>query len=524
MKTLGIHWGHDSAFCLMEDGKILAHIEVERISRIKKHPIKTLKDFDKYINIFLEKTNTRWTEVDAVLLCKIHNQDNYPRFILDSIPKDIEIIFYDHHDSHAAIGYYLSPYDESLILTVDGGGNDCGLAMYYGEGKEISTLKKVGDGAIGQVWTATKRYFSKTKNGPMGTEGVLMGASPYGEVDQALVDWFYENMTTGSEMYVNFPKQLKSKFTGGLFKKPYLDPNSEKDYFNVCRSIQTATERLFCDLFEEIKSFGHNTDNIILSGGVMLNCVALGKIVKKYFDNVYTPFSVDDAGLAIGNCLLHWHQTLGHERIPLKFNHTPYLGFEYQKEDIDSVINSSEDIIIEEADINEVARLISEGNIISLYQGRSESGKRALGNRSIIADPRSSDMKRVINEKVKMRHWYRPFAPAVLKEMSHEIFDTELDSPYMSYAVPVKQEWKDKLGAVTHIDGSARFQTVERDFNQLYYDLINAFYIKTGVPVLLNTSFNESEPIVDSPKHALECFMRTNIDYLFMDGKLISKK
>lgn len=526
MRILGIHWGHDSSLCLLNDGRIEAHLELERVSRVKKHSIKLRQDLEKYLMLFFDRLGLGWDDVDSIALINTHDNTRYPDYVLSHLPPDKTVAYYDHHDCHAASAFYLSPYDKALILTVDGGGNDGGACMYRGHGSQIDTLDKRGDGSIGQVWSTTRAFFSETVNGPIGTEGVLMGASPYGELDDDLAAWFTHHLLHGEKVYSIFPKQLKKRF-GRRWWRPRrrVNPNNEADYFRVCRSLQHATEGVLGGLFDEIKAFGGpGSDRLVLSGGVMLNCVAIGKLAARWEGEVFVAPSIDDAGLSIGACLLHWHRTRGKMRTPPSEYHLPYLGFDYSDAEVRAAIANTSGVTADPATVDDVARLVADGRIVALYHGRSESGKRALGNRSIVADPRHESMKDQINRKVKMRHWYRPFAPAVLADRADKIFEMVMDSPYMSVAVPVRDAWRDKLQAVRHIDGTARVQTVQPTFNRFFYDLIHAFGERTGVPVLLNTSFNESEPIVDSPADAIACFLRTDIDYLYLEGTLIAKK
>tara|TARA_Y100000004_G_C8897238_1_gene404725 strand:- start:422 stop:1198 length:777 start_codon:yes stop_codon:yes gene_type:complete len=236
-----------------------------------------------------------------------------------------------------------------------------------------------------------------------------------------------------------------------------------------------------------------------------------------------------DAGLAIGAAQYVWHQTLNNPRIKWEDNNTPYLGKIYDKTEVKLAINNFlNKIDYKEISDDEVVDLLSnnEGNVISVYGGGSESGRRALGNRSILADPRNPKMKDIINEKVKHRQWYRPFAPSILKEDTSDWFERDVNSPYMTAVIKFKEEVRDKVPAVCHFDGSARLQTVTEKDNRWYYNFIKKFKDKTNVPIVLNTSFNDREPIVETPTHAINCFLGTNIDYLYFRdfGIILTKK
>jgi carbamoyltransferase len=354
-----------------------------------------------------------------------------------------------------------------------------------------------------------------------------MGAAAYGELNKKLKDFFCQRIKALQPIYrrgisdaIIGKDKLRLKLVPSDFSK-----KNEKDYFSYCCALQKATETAFEDYFKELLSI-KDSKNVCLAGGTVLNCIGIGKIFKEYPDlDFYFCPAVNDGGLTIGTCLWAYYQVLGKERIPKKECQTPYLGFARESYDYEKLFKKFDNINIrKKVSISEIADLITDGNIISLFNGRSESGRRALGNRSIVCDPRDKDMKQKINKKVKHRHWYRPFAPSVLREKVKDVFESDVESPYMSLAIPIKKEWRKKIPAVNHIDGTSRLQTVTKDLNPLYYDLINEFYFKTQVPLVLNTSFNDNEPIVETPEDALKCFLGTEIDYLYMEGCLISKK
>ena len=259
-----------------------------------------------------------------------------------------------------------------------------------------------------------------------------------------------------------------------------------------------------------------------------LNCVGITKLYDWFnFDNIYTPPVPYDAGLPIGAAQYIYHNELGHDRVKWSDNSPTYLGETYDEKLVKSELDKvSDKIIVESVDDDIVVDLLDKQNIISVYGGGSESGRRALGNRSILADPRSPEMKDKINEKVKHRQWFRPFAPSVLREEVKNWFVKDIDSPYMSFCLKFKEDMKDKVPAVLHFDGTARLQTVSKKDNEWYHGFISKWFKKSGVPIVLNTSFNDREPIVETPEHAINCFMGTNIDYLyFFDyGILVRKK
>jgi len=269
--------------------------------------------------------------------------------------------------------------------------------------------------------------------------------------------------------------------------------------------------------------------NLCLSGGVVLNSSMTGKMFDWYkgkIDNIYVCPVPYDSGLAIGSAQYYWHHVLGNERVKWSDNASPYLGYVYQENVIiNELLKFQDEVQWEKSSDDDVLDKLANQNIISVYGGGSESGRRALGNRSILADPRSPDMKALINEKVKHRQWFRPFAPSILREDVGDWFEKDIDSPYMSFCVKFKEEMKEKVPAVLHEDGTARLQTVTENDNRWYYNFIKKWKKKSGVPIVLNTSFNDTEPIVEVPEHAIKCFLKTNIDYLyFFDYNLLVRK
>ncbi len=530
---LSFHCGHDASVCLLKNGVILCHLEVERLTRVKRHHGELLnnpkenvgkpwqrKGILYFIELVLKNYNLSWQDISYFAVIPESKNTNY-------LPIDIPAILVNHHEAHAASSFYLSPFEESLILTIDGGGNDGGGLFGYGRGNKIEIKKKMEYGVNGLSWQDSMKYWSATANGPIGTEGVLMGAAAYGRPNPALRDFIYQQITISRHLSERIIKKFleenrdQLKLVGDDFNK-----NSEKDYFSYCRALQEATEMVFEDYFQRLLALRPDCRNISLAGGTVLNCIALGKILKKHprFNFYFCP-AVNDGGLTIGAALWAYYRILGHPRIPTAFRQTPYLGLPREKDNYQEIFGQFNNIEVEKnITLDQLSELIARGKIISLFNGRSESGRRALGNRSIVCDPRDPEMKKKINQKVKHRHWYRPFAPSILEEKTAEVFEFSVTSPYMSLAAPVKPDWREKIPAVVHIDGSARLQTVNEELNPFYYALIKNFYAKTGVPLVLNTSFNDNEPIVETPEDALKCFLNTEIDYLYLEGNLISKK
>jgi len=295
--------------------------------------------------------------------------------------------------------------------------------------------------------------------------------------------------------------------------KPIADA-SEQNRYDIAAALQKATEDIVKDLMTKYIN-EHKPNNICLSGGVSLNCLMTGKMIE-WFPNInfYCDPIPYDGGLCLGSARYLWHHILDNPRIKWEDNSTSYLGTLYDKEDVMNTIKSLEANYKECTD-GEVLDLIIDQKIVSVFGGGSESGRRALGNRSILADPRYKEMKDTINSKVKNRQWFRPFAPSILRDEVPNWFERDIDSPYMSFAIKFKEEVRDKAEAVVHFDGSGRLQTVTENDNTWYYNFIKSFGEKTGVPILLNTSFNDREPIVETPEDAIKCFQGTDIDYLY---------
>jgi carbamoyltransferase len=315
-----------------------------------------------------------------------------------------------------------------------------------------------------------------------------------------------------------------------LLKHDYssLDNLTEQEQFDFAARLQQLTEEVVYDLMKPYID-EYDVDSICLSGGVALNCVMTGKM-KVWFDkikNIYIPAVPYDAGLAIGCVQYLYHQLMENSIDENDLQNSPYLGIPYSIDDVKNTIEKySEQVQFGESSYKEICELLQNENIISLFNGKSESGRRALGNRSIIADPRNNNIREVVNHKTKHRQWFRPFAPSILEDKTSEWFVDNVFSPYMSFAIQFKEDKKQLVPAVVHKDGTGRLQTVSKKLNPNYYELISEWERQTGVPIVLNTSFNDKEPIVETPEDAIKCFLKTKIDYLYFVeyNLLITKK
>ena len=530
MKIAGIWSGHDCSYCVLENGRPVIHDEYERFIREKEPAGDSIKFLlENYLNA------EDISHATTVLPIK-KTQDYQPSLdSMGAILKKNDGNFYiiGHHQSHAANTFFSSNLNESLILTVDGGGiEDHGMetafTVWSGNGNQITPIHKfpLNTVNIGGIWTRCTRYIFKLQSGwPRGHQaGSVMAMAAFGDPSR-FHDDFYQMLTTDLAMASHKPTtQPRGPLIPGKDPiHPYLNrwaeiaEKSEKDKFDLAAALQSATESLFrqilTSIFEKIP-----TQNLCLAGGVTLNSVMMGKLLNWFpeIKNIYITPVPHDGGLTIGACQYVWHQVLGNPRLQWSDNFTPYLGKTYAAEDVESAVKArSADVIVTSATDQEVVDLLSEELIVSVFGGGSESGRRALGNRSILADPRNPLMKDKINDKVKHRQWWRPFAPSILREEVSNWFERDIDSPYMSFVVRFKADVRDKVPVVVHHDGTARLQTVSRNDNTWYYNFIQLWYKKSGVPILLNTSFNDREPICENAFHAISCFLSTEIDYLY---------
>ena len=471
-----------------------------------------------------------------------------------------KIFFSEHHLSHAASAYFPSPFNEAIILTADGVGEWATTTIAIAKGNNLKIVKEIHfPHSLGLLYSAFTYYTGfKVNSG----EYKLMGLAPYGEpkYTNQILDNLIDIKNDGSfrlnQNYFKYATGLKmiNKNFENLFGKKARKPAEEKiDQFHmdIAASIQKITEDIILKICRDIKQ-EYNIENLCLAGGVALNCVANGKIInEKIFKNVWIQPAAGDAGGSLGAALAYWYQELGNIR-HIKKNNTDemkgsYLGPEYSNDQIERKLKDCGAIFTklnDEEIINQTANCLSNGNAVGWFQGRMEFGPRALGARSILGDPRSETMQRNLNLKVKYRESFRPFAPSVLRTDVSEWFNLDIDSPYMLIVSDIKkdkiiemnEEQKklfgiDKLNikrseipAVTHVDYSARIQTVNENTNYKYFNLINKFKKLTGCPVLVNTSFNvRGEPIVNSPTDAFNCFMGTELDNLVIGNFYLEK-
>ena len=585
---------HDSAAALIIDGNIVAAAQEERFSR-KKHdpsyPYNAVEFVLKHSNlkisqidhiVFFEKPFLKFERLLETYLafaprgfisfCMsmpiwLREKLFQKKFLFEKLQlhdksfKDInKIKFCEHHYSHAASAFYPSPFEEAVILTLDGVGEWATTTVAIGNKNQIKMLKEIHfPHSIGLLYSAFTYYIGfKVNSG----EYKVMGLAPYGNpkykdlIVNELLDLKEDGSFRLNMKYFNYATGLtmtNEKFTK-LFGHKVRNP--EKDlltqfHMDIAASIQSVTEEIVLRIVTSI-SKETKLKNLCMAGGVALNCVANGKILKnEIFKNIWLQPAAGDAGGSLGAALAYWYQELGNERNPVKNGDEmrgSYLGPYFKNDQIENSLKKLKAVYKkcdEEDLINTVAKEINNKKTVGWFQGRMEFGPRALGARSIIADPRSDKMQKELNLKVKFRESFRPFAPSVLREDLENWFEISTDSPYMllvsdvkkNIQIPMSDEDKNLFGisklnvkrssipAVTHIDYSARIQTVHKDTNPKYYKLIKKFKEITGCPVIVNTSFNvRGEPIVCSIKDAFRCFMGTKLDILVCEDFIMYKE
>ncbi len=589
---------HDSAACLVVDGEIVAAAQEERFTRVKhdhRFPLhaasyclaeanltadqldfvgfydKPLLKFDRLLETYLDyspsgfssflksmplwMTEKLWMpDLIRTELAKAGGEDDERKAKKLGRKFNWKLLFGDHHESHAASAFYPSPFEEAAILTIDGVGEWATSSIGIGKGNELTLLQELRyPNSLGLLYSAFTYYTGfKVNSG----EYKVMGLAPYGEpkyVD-AIKERLLEVRDDGSlklnQDYFNYSQGLR--MTNGAFDKvfggPPRQPESEitQREMDLARSIQVITEEVMLKMAHHVRR-ETGMKHLCLAGGVALNCVANGRVLKEVpFDDLWIQPAAGDAGGSLGVALAIWHRYLGEPRTPSRdAMKGSYLGPRDNDEEIKTFLDSN-NIAYRKYSREElpevVAELLAQGKVVGLHQGRMEFGPRALGNRSIIGDARCAEMQSVMNLKIKFRESFRPFAPSVQREYLSEWFDLDVDSPYMLLVADVAQQKliasdgndahgfdklkvrRSEIPAVTHVDGTARVQTVTRETNPLYWEIIDAFRQKTGCPVIVNTSFNvRGEPIVCTPADSYRCFMKTGMDYLVLETFLLSK-
>jgi len=583
---------HDSAACLVVDGDIIAAAQEERFSRIKHDPRYPINA----VNFVLEYGNFKLRDIDHIVFYEkpflkferlletylafapfgfksfsmsmplwLKEKLFQKKMLFNELKKsdnnynDItKINFSEHHFSHAASAFYPSPFDDATILTLDGVGEWATTTVCEGQGESIDIVKEINfPHSIGLLYSAFTYYTGFKVNS---AEYKVMGLAPYGQpkfknkIYDELIDVKEDGSFRLNMDYFNYATGLtmtNEKFSK-LFGKPVRDPEKEQltqFHMDIASSIQTVIEEIVLKITNSL-SKSMKSKNLCLAGGVALNCVANGKILKNgLYKNIWIQPAAGDAGGALGAAIGFWHQELKNKRIVNKKDNMKgsYLGPNFKDSKIEEILNSINANFKKYEEnqlIDIVANEIAKGKTVGWFQGRMEFGPRALGSRSIIADPRNEKMQKELNLKVKFRESFRPFAPAVLKEDLFKWFELNYDSPYMLLVSEVKNEIKikmsekdkklfgidklnikrSKIPAVTHVDYTSRIQTVNSETNPKFSKLLKKFKDITNCPILVNTSFNvRGEPIVCDVMDAYRCFMSTNLDILVCENFIMYK-
>jgi carbamoyltransferase len=551
---------HDSAACLLRDGEIVFAAHEERYTRKKHdealpknaidHALKRagitindidvvgfyekplLKFFDRIIPGFIEV----WPKGFVNYHRAMHEWMQKKLWIPQNLKRELkykgDVLFTTHHESHAASSYYVSGFSDAAVVTVDGVGEWATTAIARGKGTELTLLEEIHyPHSLGLLYSALTYYLGFKVNS---AEYKVMGLAPYGEPKymnemRQLIDVKDDGSFRMNMRYFKYESGLT--MTGSEIEKLFGQPTRKQEspltqfHKDVARSLQEMTEEIMLKIVAHAKKICPS-ENLCLAGGVALNCVANGKILRAgIFKNIFIQPAAGDAGGALGAAAAIWHKEFNGERMK-KMEHA-FLGNDYSPEEIEAELKT-QNLPYEKLDdaalIDTVSGLLEGHNVIGWFQGRMEYGPRSLGNRSIIADARNKENWQKVNLKIKFRESFRPFAPTVLEERVSEYFDLDRESPYMLLVADTLPNKREEIPAVTHVDGSARIQTIRRDQNPRYYDLIKAFEKRTGCAVIINTSFNvRGEPIVESPKDAINCFLHTQMDYLVLGNFLLRK-
>lgn len=572
MIILGINAYHaDSSAAIFKDGKLIAASEEERFRRIKHwagFPSMSilfclselgisLSDVD-YISIGRDPKAKLFNKIlyslksffkinnllfDRILNSSKINNIEDELFILSGLNKKIlreKLHYVEHHRSHLSSAFFASPFEESAILSIDGSGDFTTTMIAVGRGNKIEVLDSIDfPVSAGLFYTAFTQYLGFPH---YGDEYKIMGLAPYGEPKfyneiksiikfkkDGLFDWdssyfvnpnqikleYHNNIPTVSVLYTKKLEKL-------LGKSRSLNEDLNQRHKDIAASVQKVCEDLILHILNSLQK-KTGLKNICIAGGVAQNSVANGKILEKTnFENLYIPSAGHDAGISMGAALYTYNQTLSNSRIsPI---YSAYTGSKFTNDEVERLLISRE-VKYEKLDDEKLFDIITdkliEPGVVGWFSGRAEFGPRALGARSILADPRNPKAKELLNLKIKRRESFRPFAPSILEEYTGEFFTKVEKVPFMEKVFPIRPEKQLLIPAVTHVDGTGRLQTVMKDIHPRYYSLIDKFRQKTGIPILLNTSFNENEPIVNTPEEALNCFLRTEMDMLVLENCVI---
>ena len=578
MYVLGINAYHgDSAACLVKDGILVSAAEEERFRRIKHwagFPNKSIEfclldsnitldkvdhiaiNQDPYANLGKKFSYLLGNKIDLnMLVSRIKNKSKRLNLKQQLLENNELGTFYgkfhkiEHHMAHLSSAFHVSKFEEAVALSVDGFGDFTSTASGFASDTDINIEQRVFfPHSLGIYYQALTQWLGFPK---YGDEYKVMGLAPYGKPtelekmrqivllkDNGLFELnleFFKHHTEDIKYeWENGEPLIGSLFTPHL--EELLGPRRKKEekinqhHMNLAHSIQARYEEVFFHILNNL-SKNYKCKNLVLSGGCANNSVANGKILRNsQFENVYIPSAGGDAGGAIGAAFSVWHKLGGERKF---YMDNALVGPKFSDDEIEETLanytaefsesNCSYENLNDDELINKTTDGLIEGKVVGWFQGRMEWGPRALGNRSILGDPRRSDMKEILNLKIKRRESFRPFAPSILREDVCDWFEEEADVPFMMQVFQIKEHKRKEIPAVAHVDGSGRLQTVSKENHPRYHELINNFKNKTGVPIILNTSFNENEPVVCSPQEAINCFLRTKMDILVLGNWFLQR-
>ena len=567
MYILGLTTLGDSAASLIKDGEVIAAAEEERFSRKKHHsgfPFKaieycldyagiTLKDVE-HVGHYWKPWILRHKAMQALKAAFVSRDmfkaradrgisqvsDSYlgmfkhPKRLREHFgPSDFKFHYLEHHPCHAASAFFVSPFETAAILTWDGTGEETTTLFSRGRGNKIEILKRIKlPHSLGQFYSAVTNYIGFDMFA--GDEWKVMGLAAYGKPEY--YDFFSKMLSTNGNGDFHFDISVLDhhlakhyKFPEGITKE--LGPGRKKGdeltehHWNIACSAQKVLEDTAIHLVKKLHEMT-GEENLCMAGGVAFNSVMNGRIFHETpFKKFYVQPAAGDAGCSLGAALMLWHQKLGNPR-NVVMNHA-YWGPKFSNEECRDALDTAGlkyETLPDEELLPKLAKMISEGAIIGWFQGRMEWGPRALGGRSFLADPRRGDMREILNHKVKLREWFRPLAPSMLEEYGNEVFGREHHDPFMITVIEVAEEYKERIPAVVHVDGTARPQMVNKNVNPRYWNLINEFRKLTGIPMLLNTSFNVQEPIVCTPQDAINTFGNANFDALVLENNIVYRE
>ncbi|MES2628584.1 MAG: carbamoyltransferase C-terminal domain-containing protein [Bacteroidota bacterium] len=571
--VLGINAFHgDSSAAIFKDGVLLAATEEERFRRIKHWAGIP----SEAIQFCLREAGISINELEAIavsrdpsanmekkiahlvrygfkisnLYDRIRNRSKVKDFSLEleqaiglgAGQLSVPVHNIQHHLAHLASAFDPSPFNEAALISIDGMGDFTSTMTGVGNGNDIKVLNEVHyPHSLGIFYTAFTQYLGFPH---YGDEYKVMGLAPYGEpaylkeLDDIIVPDGKMGFSLNKKFFDHFKNGVEMNWEGGspeigsLYTKAFEErfgPVRKGDepltdhHRNLATSVQRKCENVIFQLLQELHE-ATGLDQLCIAGGVAQNSVANGKITRNTsFTKVFVPPAGHDAGTAAGSALYYMHQEKKQER---KVDFNPYTGYRATDEEIEKELTTSGQTFrkLSDQELNEVVcQCIINGGVVGWYQGRAEFGPRALGHRSILADPRRNDVKEILNLKIKRRESFRPFAPSILKEYVDEYFEHADYVPFMEKVYPIRKEKQELIPAVTHVDGTGRLQSVDAAISPKYHSLITHFHSLTGIPVLVNTSFNENEPIVNLPKEALDCYLRTKMDMLVLGNYVLSR-